>query len=211
MNLKEQLAAIEEGQQTLAAQSSEIRRVISLIQTISQETHLLALNAAIEAAGAGEYGQRFGVVAQQVKQLADRSFKATEEIRGTLEGTNILIERANSQAKASLDEAEQAVVDSSNSDTTLLALTDLSERVKTAAHEIMRQIETNAELAVNIASSTRQQQTASMLLLGRMVEIESVTAQNLSSIRQEETAIYQISLTAKDLLHSAEAFKLVNI
>lgn len=210
-NLKEELTTIETGQQTLVEHSSTIRGVIELIQSIAQETHLLALNAAIEAAGAGEYGDRFGVIAQEVKSLADRSVKATAEIRTALEGIAQLVADTSVQAKNSLREAEKAVKDSANSDNTLLALTNLSEQVKLAAHAIMKQVEVSANLAVNIATTTKQQQIASRNMLQQMTEIEAVTSQNLSSIQQEETAIYQLSLTAQDLLHSAEAFKLVNV
>jgi methyl-accepting chemotaxis protein len=63
---------------SLGERSQQIGEIIDLIDDISDETHLLALNAAIEAAGAGEYGRRFAVVAAEVKSLANRTLTRSQ-------------------------------------------------------------------------------------------------------------------------------------
>lgn len=64
----------------LSENANNIRSILALIKDISEQTNVLALNAAIEAARAGEYGRSFAVVADQVKQLAQRTQKSLEEI-----------------------------------------------------------------------------------------------------------------------------------
>jgi methyl-accepting chemotaxis protein len=206
--MKAQVATIEKQQQTLVGQSSAIYRVIELIDGIAKETHLLALNASIEAAGAGAYGERFAVIASQVKQLADRSVMATQEVRGTLGGMVVSIEEAGQLAAQGMQEAEKTVEDAGHSDVALQLLTTLSEKVKNAAQEIVAQVKGTVNLATNIDLATRQQQSSNRQLLERMLEIEAITTQNLSSLRQGESATYQLSLSAQKLKHSADAFKL---
>ncbi|HEX5778033.1 MAG TPA: methyl-accepting chemotaxis protein [Xanthobacteraceae bacterium] len=78
--------AASDDARTLTEAARTIEQVIALIHEVANQTNLLALNATIEAARAGEMGRGFAVVAAEVKQLATRTSKATEEIRGGLQG-----------------------------------------------------------------------------------------------------------------------------
>jgi methyl-accepting chemotaxis protein len=85
--------AAKEDSRALSEAARTIEQVIALIEDVADQTNLLALNATIEAARGGEMGRGFGVVAQEVKQLATRTSRATEDVRGGLQGITAASQR----------------------------------------------------------------------------------------------------------------------
>jgi methyl-accepting chemotaxis protein len=206
--LKEQVSLINEQQQVLVSQSKVIQQVIDILDGIAQSTHLLALNAAIEAAGAGEYGERFRVVAREVRDLSNRSTQSTYEIRKALSSVASSVEQVSTLGKQCLQEAEHAVNDSSNADLVLVDLANLGEQVKIAANSILEKVIQSATLAQNIEISISQQRITSKQTVEKMLSINAITSQNLNSIKQGEVATLELSRTAQALAQSANSFKL---
>ena len=114
-NLARHMQDAVQGIEALDEQSQVIGTIIKTISGIAEQTNLLALNAAIEAARAGEQGRGFAVVADEVRQLASRTTKATAEIAGVVQQNQRLASDAvevigtgRRQAEDGLDLANQA-------------------------------------------------------------------------------------------------------
>jgi methyl-accepting chemotaxis protein len=103
----QQAETTNETVQSLDIAAQKIGDVVKLINEIAEQTNLLALNATIEAVRAGESGRGFGVVAQEVKQLASRTSHATDDVRARLQGITEASSRIGERVATLADSIEQ--------------------------------------------------------------------------------------------------------
>ncbi|WP_027964875.1 globin-coupled sensor protein [Halalkalibacillus halophilus] len=95
-----EMSKIYEDMTKLEEASGQINEILSFITDVSEQTNLLSLNASIEAARAGDLGQGFAVVAQEVKKLADQTKGSIENISGLIHTTNTQINRVSKDITA---------------------------------------------------------------------------------------------------------------
>ncbi|GAA5527559.1 methyl-accepting chemotaxis protein [Herpetosiphon gulosus] len=189
--IKQRVQEVSSRVLSLGERSHHISEIIALIDDVSDETHLLALNAAIEAAGAGEHGRRFAVVAAEVKSLANRTLAASREVKDVIAEIQAATNASVLATEESVKEVEQGV--------------SLAHRAGQEMDSIVVLGEHTAQLAQEISLATAQQQTASEQVVETMREIAEVSRQTAAGSRQTADAASKLTAIA-NRLHS-----LVNI
>jgi methyl-accepting chemotaxis protein len=162
----------------LGRKSQHIGAVLDIVSELAEQTNILAINATIEAAGAGDAGKRFGVVADEIRKLADRVGGSTKEIRSLIDDVRSAV---NTTVMAT--ESGSKAVD---------AGTRQFAEVASAFKEIAGLVSTTTEAAREIELSTKQQTTA--------VEQVNIAIANITQVtRDTETSSIQTLQTAAQL------------
>jgi len=178
----------------LAEQTQAIGTIITTVSDLADQSNLLALNAAIEAARAGEQGRSFAVVAQHVRDLADRSKGATQQVREIL----LEIQKATNTAVLVTEEGTKGVESG----------TRLAKQAGQVIHRIAAEVEGGAQANVQMAAAA-QQQTAGMEQIGQaMGSIQQATTQTMASTRQAERAAQDLHTLAQSLQRTIAAYRL---
>jgi methyl-accepting chemotaxis protein len=168
----------------LGESSAEIGQVIKVITSIAQQTNLLALNATIEAARAGEAGKGFAVVANEVKELAKKTAKATEDISRKIETIQVDA-KAAVDSIGSISEVINQINGISNTIATAVeeqnaTTNEMARNVSEAAHgsgEITSNIAGVAEAAESTSRGATDTQKAAQQLVETSVELRRLVEQ----------------------------------
>jgi methyl-accepting chemotaxis protein len=188
----------------LNLKSVNMRKILDLIDNLSSETHLLSLNAAIEAAGAGPYGERFNVVAQEVKELANRSGKANNEAKALMEEFEAVNLKAVSLTDNGFQKASamENVVD--NTREIIAGLVSVVNHAQEQASSIVQVTMSVLELTDVIRTSTVQQRSASEQVLSSLTGLRVVAQQNAEASRMVSNTATRLEEVSLSLSKSLE-------
>jgi len=176
--LSEEMLRSSEAMARLESESNRIGSVMDVIKTVAEQTNLLALNAAIEAARAGEAGRGFAVVADEVRGLAQRTQKSTEEIE---------------QLVAALQQGTQQVaVAMQNSHELTESSVELTRKAGLALNDITAKVSNIQAMNQQIATAAEEQSAVAEEISRSVVNVRDISEQTATA--SDETAASSIEL-----------------
>jgi methyl-accepting chemotaxis protein len=170
--------------QDLGERSSQIGKVVTLIEEIAGQTNLLALNAAIESARAGEHGRGFAVVAGEVRRLAERTTSATKEIAGAVESIQQGTQEAVGSIESSSTRVGESVATADAAAQSLHALGDSTDQVQQQITQIAQAAEEQGQAAA-MAGQSMNEITANILSTADGAEEAARTALELVKLAHQ--------------------------
>jgi twitching motility protein PilJ len=192
--IRKQVQSTSKRIKQLGETSQQIGEIVQLISDVADRSSLLALNASIQAAMAGDAGQGFGVVAEEVERLSKRCNVATKQIATLVKS----IQSDTSQAIAGMEESIAEVVNGSK----------LASQAGEALADIDSVSNRLAELTDSISVAVKQQVRGGVLASRSIIEISAITQDNAGGIKQASEAINELATFAEALRSAVGCFSL---
>ena len=191
--IRDRVEAIARDILALSEQSQQIGEITATVNDLADQSNILALNASIEAAKAGEHGKGFAVVATEVRNLAEQSKQATEQVRGILSD----IQKATTAAVLATEQGTKVVEQ---------GLT-MTEQAREGIGNLMETLQEAAQAAQLIAASAHQQSTGLDQITQAMKDVNQGTTQFVASAQQSQRAAEDLNELAGRLTAATDQYQ----
>ena len=184
--IRRQVELIVSHMLDLGKKSQQIGAVLDIVSELAEQTNILAINATIEAAGAGEAGRRFGVVADEIRKLADRVGGSTKEIRTLIDDVRSAVNTTVMTTETGSKAVESGA--------------DQFGKVASSFRQIVAQVATTTEAAKEIELSTKQQASAVEQVNIAVTNVAQASKETEVSTGQTLRTASELSSLSRDLL-----------
>ncbi len=185
----------------IAQKGDDIEEIVSIIEDISDQTNLLALNASIQAAQAGKEGSSFAVVADEIKDLAERSMNAIKDISSTVE----TIQFDTSQAVELTESVLQHMVDSIEKTQNLVSeASSISDKQNEKAGDILKTSKNMKSITRELVSAVKEQAEVSEEIMKAVEEMNNMTDKVAVSTSEQKEAGNQVRNSIEHISEVAE-------
>lgn len=191
--VKERTLTLKDAMNSLGQKAEAIGQVVGFINDVADQTNLLALNAAIEAARAGEAGRGFAVVADEVRNLAEKTMQATKEVTEAVSS----IQRQTQEAIAAVDNAADQTVQSA----------ERASAAGTSMEAIVESMEYAARQLESIAQATVEQSRSSQQTNEALSVIREVALATSSHMEIFTSSLVKLTSSMEELGIIANALK----
>ena len=200
-NVQETNHRVVDGMAEISTNSEKMAGIVTLMNDIAFQTNLLALNASVEAARAGEHGKGFAVVATEVRRLASRSAKASEEI-GQLVETNL---KSVSAGQGTVEEGGRSLEERRLKVESMLgSLQESSNDNLTHIQTAFREL---AEVMENVTTASEEQAKGVGEVNQAIADMERLTQENATLVEQNSAASHSMASDTSSLTRLLNAFQ----